>query len=72
MESELFHMYKSIRPWRALKVAGLGERSICYCFVIIIVVLRKKCVIVKDPTSDEMQDLAMNCMFTCVYNSISF
>lgn len=31
-----------------------------------LLVLRKKCVLVKDPTSDEMQDLAMNAMFTCV------
>lgn len=29
-------------------------------------VLRQRCSIVKDPTSDEMQTFAMNLMFTCV------
>ena len=30
-------------------------------------VLRQKCRLVKDPTSDEMQEFAMNAMFTCVF-----
>ena len=29
-------------------------------------VLRQKCRLVKDPPSDEMQELAMNAIFTCV------
>lgn len=51
---------------------GRNRRKECFLFELYkLLVLRQKCALVKDPTSDEMQDLAMNAMFTCVNHSIS-
>lgn len=58
-------MYKSTRPWKVLKIAGLGEKGSLVCQPGSIV-LRQKCSLIKDVTSDDIQDFAMNAMFTCV------
>lgn len=60
-------MYKPSYPWKLLKIAGLGEKSRDVSVLIYAIVLRQKCRLIKDPTSDEMQEFAMNAMFTCVF-----
>ena len=64
-------MYKSTRPWRVLKIAGLGEKGSSLVNPQPIV-LRQKCSLIKDVTSDEIQDFAMNAMFTCACVSFTF